>query len=75
MPAVVGVIGLVTIAFAELYQVIVPVAQVPLRVALSPTQIGVVTATAVGVVGFGLTTKLTVPLASLAQPKAMHFAV
>ena len=67
--------GLVTTAFAELYQVIVPVAQVPLKVALSPKQIGVITLTAVGVLGFGFTTKTTPALASLAQPTAIHFAV
>jgi hypothetical protein len=58
-----------------LYHTIVPVAHVPLNVAVSPKQIGVVTDTPVGVLGFGFTTKLTAALASLKQFDAVHFAV
>jgi hypothetical protein len=58
-----------------LYHTMVPVAHVPLNVAVSPKQIGVVTATLVGVLGFGLTVKVTVALASLKQFNDVHFAV
>jgi hypothetical protein len=60
---------------AALYHVIVPVAHVPLNVAVSPKQIGVLTATFVGVFGFGFTVNVTDALASLEQFNEIHFAV